>query len=601
MAEFVGIEPGGAWQLIRRMEAAKEWLGTLRPSLEAAIHAAGPDWAGTQGTAAMHRAWAFLDESQQDLKWRIETITRLVETSLDGARVIPDEGTVMLTARFPFRNSAEAAEAGKRAGEAIAARLAEYGDRLTPESLDRVNAAIAAARPGVSDPAFATAALNAIGPETFRGFFHHWMRENAPGLGRGLDPRALERADASLGVLARLFATADHGGHLGDHWHRELLRKADATTLSALLALAPQSSTFLNRAAYALISIPSAGRNNTSPFADWNTHWVITAYQGRPEDLQRLLATEPAAAYLLLRPQLVKIASTPGLHRDLADVLGRALSQDVGDPATRDMAWFNLVNALGNENATDVGGHYLSLENSLIDDAIVRNIRPYLEHLSFSQIREGSPVLAHHFPSPAPWDKLDPDVAARFVGGLLQDDGSRKHLQQEFTSYVRELDIGKAHPFSSDKSTRALYTIGSAKSGGLANLILAGSTHAELNDDQFADLIAETATLPVDYFLNWIGARTNATPGESTGVSYAANPQKKAVSDLIRNYFDQKTPETAEVVANRLIDDQLVAIVESLENHGQGSLTPEDQDRIDKELRGRLLPALIDALKARGG
>jgi hypothetical protein len=88
MAEFVGIELGGARQLINRMEAAKQWLGTLRPSLEAAIHAAGPDWAGTQGTAAMHRAWAFFDESQRDLKWRIETITRLVVTNTDGAEVI---------------------------------------------------------------------------------------------------------------------------------------------------------------------------------------------------------------------------------------------------------------------------------------------------------------------------------------------------------------------------------------------------------------------------------------------------------------------------------------------------------------------------------
>ena len=601
MAEFVGIEPGGARQLINRMEAAKEWLGTLRPSLEAAIHAAGPDWAGTQGTAAMHRAWAFFDESQRDLKWRIETITRLVVTNMDGAEVTPDEGTLMLTARFPFRNPTEAAEAGKRAGEAIAKELQEYRSLLTPESLREVNAAIAAAEKGLGDPAFAAAALQAIGPETFRVFFDHWVQENAPGLRRGLDPPAIKRADSSLGVLARLFATADHTGKLGEQWHKELLQKADPAALSALLALAPQSTRFLNGAAYKLISHPSAGQNHFSPFADWNTHWVINAYLGRPQDLQKLLATEPTAANLLLRPELVKFATTPGLQRDLADVLGRALSQDIGDTATRDMAWYNLVNALGSERATALDGHYLSLRNSLLDDAIVKNIRPYLEHLSFTRIRESSPALAHQFNSPAPWDKLDPDVAARFIGSLLQDDDSRKRLQLEFTNYVSDLDIGKSHPFSPDETTRALYTIGTAKSGGLANLILAGSTHAELNHDQFADLVAETVTLPADYFLNWIGGKTNATPGESTGISYSANSHKKAISDLIRDQIDQMTPETADVVAERIIDIQLLHIFDSLRAHGHKPLTLADQDRIGQELRGRLFTALIDALKARGG
>jgi hypothetical protein len=507
----------------------------------------------------------------------------------------------MLTARFPFRNPTEAAEAGKRAGEAIAKELQDYSRLLTPESLREVNAAIAAAEQGLGDTAFAAAALQAIGPEAFRAFFDQWMQENAPGLRRGLDPPAIKRADSSLGVLARLFATADHTGKLGEQWHTELLQKADPATLSALLALAPQSSGFLNRAAYKLISHPSAGQNHFSPFADWNTHWVVIAYLGRPQDLQTLLATEPAAADLLLRPQLVKLASTPGLQRDLADVLGRALSQDIGDPATRDMAWFNLVNALGSEKATAVDGHYLSLRNSLIDDAIVKNIGPYLEHLSFARIRESSPALAHQFPSPAPWDRLDPDVAARFIGSLLQDDDSRELLQREFTNYVRDLDIGKSHPFSPDEATRARYTIGTAKSGGLANLILAGSTYAELNHDQFADLVAETATLPADYFLNWIGGKTNATPGESTGISYSANSPKKAISDLIKDQIDQMTPETADVVAKRIVDIQVRHIIDSLDEHGQKPLTVADRDRIGQEIRGRLFTALIDALKARGG
>jgi hypothetical protein len=202
VGEFVGINPHGAWQLIRRLEDAKGLLGATRPALETAIAEAGPDWAGHQGTTAMHRAWAFFDESQRDLKWRIDTITRLEKAQVhtDGA---------LLTTTFAFGSEAQATEAGKSAGTAITDALTAHLADGSPDGWKKVEAAMGDARVGAHDPAYAAALLAAIGPRAFRILFGQWMDANASGPRRGLPPESVRRARNSLGPLATAFGSAD--------------------------------------------------------------------------------------------------------------------------------------------------------------------------------------------------------------------------------------------------------------------------------------------------------------------------------------------------------------------------------------------------------
>ena len=78
MGEFVGIDPLGAEKLIRQMEAGKDVLARARPAHSSPASLIAASSPGREGVAAMHRSWAFFHESQQDLKWRIGTIKRIV-------------------------------------------------------------------------------------------------------------------------------------------------------------------------------------------------------------------------------------------------------------------------------------------------------------------------------------------------------------------------------------------------------------------------------------------------------------------------------------------------------------------------------------------
>lgn len=586
MGEFVGIDPGKMNQLIRQMEIAKSILAGVRPGMEDSIAAAGADWAGMAGTAAMHKAWAFFDDSQRDLKWRIGTITELHPTTMGG----------MLTAKLPFATEAQAVAAGTATGAAITEAFTAHMADGSPQSWAKVEAALAAANTGVPDAAYASALLTKIGgPSAFRDLFAQWMTINASGPHRGLSPKALAMARASLAPLAAAFAAADKAGRLGGQWRAQLLEQANPATLSAVLALAPQSDDFLSKAAMRLLQAPLSGFQPISPDADWNTHLLVEVFDVNPWALQKLLAAEPKAAGLLLRPELVKGTSTPDFQRLLAGVLEKTLNKNAGDPLTREKAWFNLVNGLGQEGAEKIGGHFATFQRSPVSAVLATNLAPYIEQFALGQARATSPGLAMN--AAAPWSGLGPDVATRFVGALMQDPAAVKILQKQFEQYAQGLDIGKAHPFSSDPNIRAEYTRLSAKAGGLANLLLGGSAYAELNDDEFIDAVSDAALLPVDYFVN----RLKVAPGVATGIGYEANGPKDALADLLKDHLDEMTPDTAKAVADEIVTREVDFVRRSLELHGQTPLTAEDRDQLLQAFRGRLYPALVKALENRGG
>ncbi|MGW4799791.1 hypothetical protein ACWEPC_45985, partial [Nonomuraea sp. NPDC004297] len=270
MGEFVGIDPRGAHELIRRMEAGKAFLGRTRPSLDAAIAEAGPDWAGHQGSTAVRRAWAFFHESQQDLRWRVDTAEQLVPVRERG----------LLTADFPFGSESEARQDAEDTAAAVRAALDD------PRALAR---ALSAAVGKAGDPAYAAALLAALGPETFTGALR--LLTGAP----------LGEADAAL--LARAFAGAERTGRLGDEWHA-LAETAPAEVLTALVSLAGPSGTFLGRVALALLDRPG-------PVEDLGG--LVAAFAANPVAFQEFLAGHPGQAATLL----TAAAGDPGLDAAL--------------------------------------------------------------------------------------------------------------------------------------------------------------------------------------------------------------------------------------------------------------------------------------------
>ncbi|MEV4806325.1 hypothetical protein AB0K18_40555 [Nonomuraea sp. NPDC049421] len=312
MGEFVGIDPRGAHELIRRMEAGKAYVSATRPGLETAIAEAEQDWAGRQGTTALHRAWVLFHDSQQDLRWRIDTIEQLVPVRERG----------MLTATFPFTAEHEARQAAESAARAILAAERE-GERTGERDGERaggdVAAAVAAVEGEVRDPAYATALLSALGTEAFTRLLE----------GHG-------------GPLAQAYASAERTGRLGDAWH-ELVATAPAGALTALVTGAGQSGTVLNRVATTLLNRPQD--------TGWSPGDLLRPYAANPLAFQQLLAEHPRESRALLGAA----TADPAAAQALATALHEALKPGVGADGLRERAWATVIGTPGGRTAAEGG------------------------------------------------------------------------------------------------------------------------------------------------------------------------------------------------------------------------------------------------------
>ncbi|AQZ65415.1 unnamed protein product [[Actinomadura] parvosata subsp. kistnae] len=313
MGELVGIDPRGAHELIRRMEAVKAFVGRTRPGLDAAIAEAGQDWAGRQGTTALHRTWAFLDESQRDLKWRIDTVEQLVPVRERG----------LLTAAFPFDAEPEARRAAEQTAAALRTALATPDP--TGQALDQVLSPAAAQ---VADPAYAAALLAALGPALFVRALRLLTEAGAGTPGAPQDASGAHSvAGSGARLLTRAFASGERTGRLGDEW-RAVAETAPPGVLGALVSLAPQSGTFLNQAALTLLGRPDPPHD---------VHGLVTAYAANPLAFQQFLAEHPRESATLLA------AGDPALQ----EALDAALEPGVGAEGLRARAWANVRGSSG--------------------------------------------------------------------------------------------------------------------------------------------------------------------------------------------------------------------------------------------------------------
>ncbi|MEU8354821.1 hypothetical protein AB0C27_02305 [Nonomuraea sp. NPDC048882] len=337
MGEFVGIDPRWAQELIRRLEAGKGVLGRTRPGLDAAIAEAGQDWAGHRGTTAMRRAWEFYHESQQDLKWRVDTLEQLVPVRERG----------MLTGTFPFGSATEAVLAAERTARAVLQALDQpaTGAEVSGEEAGGVvDRALAGAEGRTGDPAYAAALLAAIGPDAFTRLLsgHATSDSGGPADGAGpadhaVPPQGGPVTDSgSVGgrVLAEAFASAERTGRLGDEWY-ELVDSAPPDVLTNLVTLAGQSGAMLNRVATGLLGRP--------PAPGWSPRALVRAYEGDPLAFQQLLAEHQDEARVLLDAA----TGDPGCAEPLASAVHEALKPGAGVDGLRERAWRTVVRGLG--------------------------------------------------------------------------------------------------------------------------------------------------------------------------------------------------------------------------------------------------------------
>ncbi|MDF5755564.1 hypothetical protein [Spongiactinospora sp. TRM90649] len=586
MGEFVGLDPSGAHELIRHMETSKGSLAATRPGLESAITRAEADWEGSGGVAAMHRAYAFLQDSQRDLKWRIDAITQI--------HAAPGAGDDLLTAKFPFASEEAATAAGLKAGTAVASAVKDHQATGTPDSWRAVESALKAGGAGVNDPAYAAALLGAIGgPAAFRTIFGQYMSATSSGPRRGLPPKEMAQAKSSLGPLAAAFAAADRTGRLASQWRKELLEKANPATLSAVVALARQSQSFRNLVATNLLKLPTAGYRADSVDRDWNTYWLLKSYESDPEGLQRLLAEQAEVPALLFDPDLAK--ATPEYGKTLSGLLDKALSENTGTAFTREAAWVNLIKGLGSAGSERLTGYFSTLENSPINRVLAKRLVPYLDELTLAQVHAKNPELG--MGPQKPWTGLHPDVMARFLGAVIQNRTAMNTLQKGFRDHLLKIDIGKAYLFSTDSKERAEFIRSLTLAGAHANLLLGGSTYAELHHDEKAAFMAEVILLPIDFVLGKLPGGAALT----TGAGYLGDRPKGELGEIIQDYFDKKTPDDAETVADRLVRAQLEWVQNSYAINGHPPFTNEELKLLRDALMGELSSALTDALKARGG
>ncbi|GAA4924222.1 hypothetical protein HD597_011252 [Nonomuraea thailandensis] len=602
MGEFVGIDPLGADKLIRQMEMGKDVLGRTRPGLEAAIAEAGADWAGRAGVTAMHRTWAFFHESQQDLKWRVDTLKRMVPTQQKG----------MLTATMPFSNRTEAAQAAKKDAAAITEALKRHDEHLSGQSWAEVEKAAAALNGRVVDPAYAAALLAALGPTRFQKLFRDWMNNRAAGDRRGLTPESAKRASDGLpGLLAKAFASAESSGRLGTEWQK-MVETAPSDILTALVTSAPQSSAFLTKVATNLLNRPpNSDAFPTDP--NWNLYNLAKAFAANPEAFQRFLAEHPKEAGTMLDAYTIRSSGVPAYEQALAEALDGALKPNFGVDEIRERAWINVINSIGSEHSLWIGGSLGTFPNSPVSRVLAKNIGPILDKLARGQADQAArdayetakakkakypPVPLPYLAPRAPWNTLEPAVTARFFGALAQDPVASETLRKAGTQYVEEMDMGRFPPFGAGDYNAAAFRNYAERAGALASLMLSGSAYAEWSDDQYAEWLAGNILMPVDFMDQFVPV-AGKIPG--TGKAKVLDEVKDRLKKIITDYLDGKTPATAETVAADLVNAQVDAMIDSLRANGQSLPTTLEQDDLRKAAMGRMLGAVTGALKVRGG
>ncbi|WP_406317209.1 hypothetical protein OHA77_08305 [Streptosporangium sp. NBC_01639] len=585
MAEFVGIDPAGARRLISSMGDAVQRAKTLRPSLSASIAEAGPDWPAGPGAEVLDNVGRFLSEAQRDLTWRVQTIERVEKTTAQGG---------LTTAELPFGDASSARAAGTLAGEQALAAWRDYLKDPGVKNWEKVQATLREGRGRAADPAYSTGLLTTLGATAFGAVFAtvSARNQNDP---RGYSPDNLKEAGKDLKPLAEAFASADAAGTLPKDLRDHALGDLPIGGMAALLGLARQSREFVLQAGAKVLQY---GGNRDSG-KDWNTYWLVKALSQDVGTTQRFLTTGDNAA-LLLRPEVVNGLPGTDFEDLLATALDRALAPGAGDAVLRRDAWLNIIDLYSRKN------FWPALKDpSPVGRVLATHISQYFPDLIAVWRRDRDSVKTA---SSAEWEGLKSDAVVGFIGGLLQSPEVLVPLKKGYGDFLRNIDLGKDHPFGDapteyarqgqrDRFYGKVVTV-----GALASLLFSGLHEADLSADDADKAIVELLVLPLDVLTAGVSGKFIDGVVRETFFGKALDlSQKNPLKDTVESYLDGERPGDASDLVEVLVDAQVSAFNASRQSHGRSPLSRTDLDQLKAIFSGQLTPVLSSALEARGG
>ncbi|MEU4534614.1 hypothetical protein AB0G15_07095 [Streptosporangium sp. NPDC023825] len=592
MAEFVGIDPAGARRLITSMDDAVQRARTLRPSLSASIAEAGTDWPAGPGAEVLDGVGRFLDETRRDLTWRTQVIERV-----EGAA--SQEGLAsrgrLRTAEFAFGDAAEARTAGALAGKRTLAVWQAYQKDPSVQNWKKVQGALGEGQGRTVDAAYSAGLLTTLGAGTFAGIFAAVSARNQNDA-RGYSPANLAKAKKDLGPLAEAFASTDAAGTLPKGLRDHALGDLPIGDMAALLGLARQSREFVLAAGAKLLQYGGSRVDGK----DWNAYWLVKALSRDAGATQRFLASAENAA-LLLRPEVVNGLDGTDFEKLLATALDGALASDAGDAALRRDAWLNIIDLYSRKNFWPA----LSAP-SPVGQVLATHISQYFPELVDIWNRKD------RFPSRGTdqgWQRFDSEKISNFFGGLLQSPGALMPLRDGYGEFLKELDLGKDHPFGdasteeARKGQREIFYEKVVESGALASIFFSGLHEADLSADETDKVIVELLTFPLDLFgASALGEVIDGGVFKETVAGKVVDiVEKNNLKSTIEGILDRERSGEASDLVEVLVDAQVAALGASRQAHGYPPLGDSDLRQLRDLFYGRLEPVLRTALDARGG
>lgn len=639
MTEFVGLNTGAATELCTTMRTAADGAGSLKSALSDGISAAGADFAGAKGAEVVSQAGTFLTESERDLKWRIETITKVPGNQ----RV----GQDFRVADFPYTGP----DAAKAAGEADGQKLRDaWEEYLKNPGLGSYNDFLKKLKVQGVDPAYMAGMLNKLGPEAYRKIFDDWMTYNKDPYGKGLTPKELEELKKDLGPLAQAFATADAAGMV-PNLRKFIVEKGSPDFISAMLVVTPQSKDFVVAAGEYLAA---AVTSHTGPEKNWRLHWLFTALGENPEAFAALLAKDKKNAEMLLRPEVLEEGGTPGFKALISTALDRAMHTQ--PDATRRMALLNVSKVFGNSGVwksvvknddlkrafvdalgrdlddkangkaffqdlaqvfSDSGKPPSILKDADVNTLFTKHLSTYLPALAGLQAARNDKELKELDPGDG-WDKLSDDELDNLFAGVFQRKEGREGLTEAVRKFQATLDPGNGN--LNDPEQRKKFITAMAQAAGLGGIMVGAVHNLDMDAEERRRFVTEMLLLPVDLTIGKLGRVVPTDVGSTIWKNMLEEVGKWPAGDRIAKSLDKddggflgKLPLVgglfrddndngeASDLARELADEHMRTFQERLKAAGQPPLSPADTALLRNSIEGLYFEPLIKALKKRGG
>lgn len=519
MGEFSGIEPAGANALLKALNGEAAQLPHLVSAVRSGAYEAGSDLDGAASGAdqALQRYQRFLDFWTRDLKWRIQYIQIMTNSS-------PFD-KVQRSADLPYRNYQEAQRDGSAAGKAEGERLkqlwAQYQQSHNAQDLQQFTAELAKSGAYRGEPYYSGALLKALGKDTFREILARRISP-VPGMAdqQGNSKAGLQALRQELGPLADMFAAADRGGTLPSEVRQEALGLQSHLLATFLRLSDNHTDQFALDAAKQILDQPAVSGGNAGAFDDRvAARRILLDELWRRPGVTQMLLQDPKYTHALYFPDAVKAGKLNQYQEELAAVLWKTLGQDVGDRQSQLRAWTNLIKVGSGTDIREMMAllpNRSSAEHPNLAAVLAIRFKPYLPWLSYFQGQAGhqgddskyAPKFGDYQPKAAGIPGVTLENARDFFAGLISSKTGRDTVVDVANDWVNH------NPALSDKTLRSL-----TKSGDLSADTANDINGDMLNQDGFLALLLRSGKVAkldhdarVDFSSKVIGIGAGYTP-----------------------------------------------------------------------------------------